>query len=363
VGAGTRLGNLYDSLEEHGLTLPAGCGPSVGIAGLTLGGGIGQLGRRHGLTSDRLIGAQVVLADGSVVECDDHRDADLFWALRGAGGGNFGIVTSFDFNTLRSPAVTCFHLRWPFTNAAAVIRAWQAWAPPAAEELSPTLLVTAPSDVDRPPQLDVFGTMLGNSADTGEVLDGLVVRTGADPSSDVRSEMSYRECKLYLAELGSKLSEEQGRLEQGHLFSKSEFLRQPLSTESIDALVGLFAAGRRRGHKRELAFLPWGGMYNRVRSDATAFVHRDELFLLKHAVVLDPMSSPPERDAARGWLSSSWGLVHPRGSGGVYPNFPDPDLEDWERAYYGSNLKRLVSVKRKYDPDNLFRFQQSIPGS
>jgi FAD/FMN-containing dehydrogenase len=97
VGAGVRLGDLYDELAEHGLTIPAGCGSSVGIAGLTLGGGLGILGRKHGLTCDHLLRAQVVLADGRVVECDEHHD--LFWALRGAGGGHFGVVTSLVFRT------------------------------------------------------------------------------------------------------------------------------------------------------------------------------------------------------------------------------------------------------------------------
>ena len=93
VGAGARLGDLYDALDGQGRTIAAGCGPSVGIAGLTLGGGLGLLGRTYGLTSDQLVAAQVVLADGRVVDCDEHRHADLFWALRGAGGGRFGVVT------------------------------------------------------------------------------------------------------------------------------------------------------------------------------------------------------------------------------------------------------------------------------
>jgi FAD/FMN-containing dehydrogenase len=100
VGAGARLGDLYDTLQEHGLTIPAGCGPSVGIAGLTLGGGLGILGRKYGLTSDHLLGAQVVLADGRVVECDDDHDEGLFWALRGAGGRQFGAVTTLVFRTV-----------------------------------------------------------------------------------------------------------------------------------------------------------------------------------------------------------------------------------------------------------------------
>ncbi|MBA3417333.1 MAG: FAD-binding oxidoreductase [Geodermatophilaceae bacterium] len=103
VGAGVRLGDLYDALAVHGRTIPAGCGPSVGIAGLTLGGGLGTLGRKYGLTCDQLLSAQVVLPDGRIVECDEHVEAELFWALRGAGGGNFGVVTSLVFATVPAP--------------------------------------------------------------------------------------------------------------------------------------------------------------------------------------------------------------------------------------------------------------------
>jgi FAD/FMN-containing dehydrogenase len=125
VGAGARLGEVYDALAEHGLTIPAGCSPSVGISGLTLGGGLGILGRKYGLTSDHLLAAQIVLADGRFIGCDEHHDEALFWALRGAGGGNFGVVTSLVFDTLPAPAATAFHLHWPHTHAAAIIGAWQ----------------------------------------------------------------------------------------------------------------------------------------------------------------------------------------------------------------------------------------------
>jgi FAD/FMN-containing dehydrogenase len=164
VGAGVRLGDLYDALATHGLTIPAGCGPSVGIAGLTLGGGLGILGRKHGLTCDHLLGAQVVLADGRVVDCDEHHDGELFWALRGAGGGHFGVVTSLVFRTLAAPAPTVFQLTWPPAAAAAVVQAWQAWAPEGPDELDATLRLTAGDD-QRPPGVEVVGTVLDGEAD------------------------------------------------------------------------------------------------------------------------------------------------------------------------------------------------------
>src|SRR5690348_10149312 len=139
VGAGARLGDLYEALYEHGVTIPAGCGPAVGITGLALGGGIGILGRRYGLTCDRLLRAEVALADGRVIECDPDHDPDLFWALRGAGGGNFGVVTCLVFDPVPAPQTMVFHLAWPFAHAAALAGTWQEWTPYAPEDVDATL--------------------------------------------------------------------------------------------------------------------------------------------------------------------------------------------------------------------------------
>jgi FAD/FMN-containing dehydrogenase len=360
VGAGARLGDLYDALAEHGATIPAGCGPTVGIAGLVLGGGMGILGRRYGLTADHLVAAEVVLADGRVVACDDHHDGDLFWALRGAGGGNFGVVTSLVFDTLPAAATTAFHLAWPDTDAAAVIAAWQEWAPAAPEELAASLLVTASGDVGRPPVVNVFGAMLGSAAATDGLLDELVVRVGGEPTSAVRRSLPYRETKRYLADLGDAMAGGEASA-PGHDSSRSEFFRRPLPADAIAALVGNLSNGRVAGQARELDFTPWGGAYNRVAADGTAFAHRDERFLLKHGVVVEGGASTAERAAARRWLSRSWATVRPWGSGRVYPNFPDPDLENWGQAYWGANYDRLRRVKAMYDPRDVFRFPQSVP--
>lgn len=365
VGAGVRLGDLYDGLAEHGLTIPAGCGSSVGIAGLTLGGGLGILGRKYGLTCDHLLGAQVVLADGRVVECDEHHDGELFWALRGAGGGHFGVVTSLVFRTLPAPATTVFQLVWPPPAAAAVVQAWQAFAPTAPHELDVTLRLTAVGDGERPPGVEAVGSVLDGGADATKFLGELVGRVGVHPVGVSHRHLPHRAAKRYLEGLGSvedrELSGSERPPQPGHLYTKSEFFRRLLPGETVAALVAHLTRGLPVGQSREVDFLPWGGAYNRVPADATAFAHRGERFLVQHLVQVGADAGSAERGAARDWLARSWALVHPWGSGRVYPNFPDPDLEDWAHAYHGTNYDRLQRVKAAYDPGGFFRFHQSIP--
>ena len=365
VGAGAQLGEVYDRLEPLGLTIAAGACPSVGIAGLTLGGGLGILGRKYGLTSDQLVQTEVVLADGRVLECDENRNADLFWALRGAGGGQFGVVTSFAFRTVPADDVTCFKLVWPDVHAAGLIESWQEWAPSAPDELAASLLLNASADLE-PPVVTLFGAMLGAESETAGRLDELIVRVGVDPTSAALEQMSHGAAKRYLAEHAPGAERHDGTSpaeasRPSLMFSKSEFFRRPLPPEAIAALVDTFAAGRVLGQARELDFTPWGGAYNRTRPEETAFAHRRERFLLKHAVALESDASERERDADRTWLTRSWALVHEWGSGGVFPNFPDPDLTDWAHAYHGANYDRLTGIKASYDPDNAFRFHQSLP--
>jgi FAD/FMN-containing dehydrogenase len=369
VGAGARLGDVYDVLQEHHLAIPGGTCPPVGIAGLALGGGLGILGRMYGVTSDRMLQAQVVLADGRIVECDDNHHEDLFWAFRGAGTGNFGVVTSLVFRTVPAPDTTCFHVTWPCADAAAVIEAWQAWAPVGPDELAASLKVTAaedPRDLDRPSSVDVYGALLGSESDADELVDGLVDRAGADPDSTSSRSMSFPAARRFWANLGvAEAGAEHDPIGSPApprcLFAKSEFFGRPLSPDVIAALVARFTEARANGESRELDFMPWGGAYNRVPPDATAFVHRNELFQIKHSAVLDMNSSTRSREAANRWVSESWTTVHPYGSGRVFPNFADPELVDWPHAYYGTNYERLVRVKARYDPANVFRHDQSLP--
>jgi FAD binding domain/Berberine and berberine like len=346
VGPGFRLGDLYAALAQHEVTIPAGCGATVAIGGQALGGGLGLLGRSRGLTSDQVVAAQVVLADGRVVECDEHHHKELFWALRGAGAYGLGVVTRLTLRTVPEPAATSFHLKWPYGLASALIVAWQGWSPTGPDALAASLLVTLGGDPGADPVVHLFGSMIGSEAETAALLDDFISVAGAKPASSERSHMRYGSLKNYLAERGPGDQED----EEGRPYMKSEFFREPLPAGAVEALVELFVRGRRHGEARKLDFMPWGGAYNRMPSDATAFPHRDELFLLEHSVVVPAGFDGAATSAARAWLSDSWELVHPSGSDGVYANFPDTDLPDEHLAYWGANLDRVRLVKETYDP-------------
>ena len=242
--------------------------------------------------------------------------------------------------------MTAFETVWAPTDAVALIGAWQEWGPAAPDEMAASLLLNAGPDALR---VRVFGAMAAGESETTRRLDELAAAAGTAPVSAAVEPGSFREAKRFLAGLG-----EEGEDDAGHLFSKSEFFRSRLPATIVEALVRHLLAAHAAGHSRELDFSPWGGAYTRVAPAATAFPHRDARFLLKHAVVVDAGAPAAERAAARDWLARSWALTHPFGTGGVYPNFPDPDLDDWDEAYHGPNRERLLAVKRRYDPDDVF---------
>jgi FAD/FMN-containing dehydrogenase len=289
-----------------------------------------------------------------MVGCDELRDAELFWALRGGGNGTVGVVTSLEFATVPAPASTAFHLTWPYSAAAAVIEAWQAWSPDAPDELAASLLISAAADTARAPVISMFGAMAGAEAACRTALNELAARVGSAPASAAFRQGSHRQVKRYLSTLevhGDGPDPDGAPAEDdGHAYSKSEFFARALPADAVAALVDHLTRDRMPGQSRELDFTPWGGAYNRVPVDATAFPHRTARFLLKQAIVVDAGASAAGRQAAARWLARSWELVHPWGTGGVYPNFPDPDLPDPDAAYYGTNLARLREVMETYGP-------------
>jgi FAD/FMN-containing dehydrogenase len=353
VESGVRLGALYRALAVYRLTLPAGCGPSVGVAGLTLGGGLGLLGRRYGLTCDRLSAAEVVLADGRIVRCDQHHHPDLFWALRGAGGGHVGIVSRFVFDPVPEPDVTVFRLVWRPDSAADLVAAWMEWAPVADDRLTAQLELSAPADPQQPPAVRLIGTMVAGSATTRTAVAELGTWARREAREATFSELRYAHAKSILGDD----SPEGERPVESH---RSQFLGGPFSAATGTELLHHLIQERRPGQTRTLSFLPMGGAYNRVPPEATAFAHRTHRFLVEHIAAVRATATGAEQQAAADWSDRSRRILAAEASGGVYPNFADADLLDWADAYWGTNQARLRQVKQRYDPNNLFWARQGL---
>jgi FAD/FMN-containing dehydrogenase len=259
-----------------------------------------------------------VLAGGDVVDCDADREPDLFWALRGAGGGQFGVVTELRFATVPQPVTVRVEAHVGEAKVQELVKAWQDWAPDAPDELTVNLTIDT-----EPLRATLFGASI---LDEGTIRELLVEFT--ELPVDVRAGLSYHQLKQTFEGV-----EQPGRR------IRSEFFSRPMSGATLTALLA------ETNGPRQLAFTAMGGAYNRVAEDATAFAHRGERFLLEHA----------GRSVDR-----SWAIAHADGSGRVYPNFPDLALDDAPAAYHAGNLRRLTEIKAAYDPHRFFDFPQAI---
>jgi FAD/FMN-containing dehydrogenase len=377
VGAGTRLIDFYRGLAAKGRAVPGGSCPTVGIAGLALGGGIGVTARAHGLTCDNLESLQIVTANGAVLTAtaDPAHNSDLFWACRGGGGGNFGVVTSFTFRTRPAPSPVLFSLHWPWSQAAKVIAAWQSWAPHAPDALWSNLhLAAAPGGTT--PSIRVGGTYLGSVSGAAKLLDQLYAKAGSHPSTTFLSNpepylnamlveagcssLGYQACHLPWYASG-------GQLARQPQFAKSDFFTTPLSSAGIATLLAGIVALQRvhgaAGGAGGVAFDALGGAVNRVAPSATAFVHRNALFSAQYTTGWTNGAASAGISNQHAWLRSFWSSMRRYASGQAYQNYIDPDLANWQQAYYGGNYARLSAIKRKYDPAGLFTFPQAIKPS
>jgi FAD/FMN-containing dehydrogenase len=372
VGAGTHLVDFYNGLSAHGRVVPGGSCPTVGIAGLTLGGGVGVVSRAYGLTSDNVTSMQIVTADGQVRTCSASSNPDLFWACRGGGGGNFGVVTSFTFSTHPASEIILFFLSWPWSAAARVISAWQSWAPHVPDELWSNLhLAAAPGGSI--PTIEVGGTYLGSLSAASAQLEKLYAAVGSDPSSPFM-EVSPSWLHAMLVEAGcASLTVNEchlptqnpaGQLPRASEYAKSDFFTKPLSSQGIGTLLSGVESLQRvsgaSGGAGGIAFDALGGAVNRVAPGATAFVHRDALFQAQYTTTWPVGAAPAGVARQHAWQQSFWQSMRPYASGQAYQNYIDPALTNWRQAYYGANYNRLTQVKGTYDPNRVFTFPQAI---
>jgi FAD/FMN-containing dehydrogenase len=371
VGAGTRLIDFYNGLAAHGRAVPGGSCPTVGISGLTLGGGIGVVGRAYGLTCDNVTSVQIVTADGQIRTANAKTNSDLFWACRGGGGGNFGVATSFTFTTHPAGSICLFFLSWPWSLADRVIAGWQSWAPHAPDQLWSNLhLAAAPGGAV--PSIGVGGTYIGSVTEAAAELEKLYAAAGSDPSSPFLESTTWLHAMLVEAGCVSLTVSEchlpaqtsAGQLSRASESAKSDFFTRPLSSHGIGTMLTGVEDFQRvagaSGASGGIALDALGGAINRVAPGATAFVHRNALFDAQYTTTWPAGSASGPVARQRAWQQSFWQSMRPYASGQAYQNYIDPRLATWRQAYYGANYSRLTRVKAAYDPHRLFSFPQAV---
>jgi FAD/FMN-containing dehydrogenase len=349
VGGGALWRDVDHATHVFGLAVPSGIISTTGVAGLTLGGGLGYLARRYGLTIDNLLAAHMVLADGRFVTASAKEHADLFWAVRG-GGGNFGVVTSFLFKAQRVHTVYGGPMLWPLADATKMMRWYRGFIAEAPDDVYGffTFLTVPPG----PP----FPEHLHNTKMCGIVW----CYTGALKKAEVVFK-PIRSFKAPALDLVGPIphpvlqSLHDGLYPPGmQWYWKADFVRM-LPDEAI--AHHLKYAATMPSAQSTMHLYPINGAAGRVKRGATAWWHRDALWA-EVIVGVDP--DPANKDKISTWAKKYWSALHPYSTGGAYINFMMEEGEDRIRATYGKNYARLAKIKKLYDPANLFRVNQNI---
>lgn len=347
---GATIGDVDRATQSHGLAAPLGVVSATGIAGLTLGGGMGWLRRKHGLACDALRAATVVTADGHLVHASANENADLFWALRG-GGGNFGVVTRFEYDLYPvGPEVFLLGVFYAAADAQAVVQQVRRFMETAPEAFAPLAVLAhvppfdvIPVEQHGKPCILLVGPYIGDVTEGEGALAPL--RSLATPLADISGAMSYLDVQQFF---------DADYPNGGRYYWKSIYLHD-FEPDAVDKLIALNEAAPATHSTLDLWF--GGGAMARVAPDATAFGDRSA----SAGLGIEANWHHAEDDAVNiAWARSCFNAMQPFSDGRMYLNFPGLDGEARVEATYGANYARLTELKRRYDPDGLFRTHQNI---
>jgi FAD/FMN-containing dehydrogenase len=370
VGCGAQAVDVLNALAPAGLVLPGGARATVAAGGFVQGGGIGYLSRTLGLACDRVTSARVVLADGTAVTASPGEHDDLYWAVRGGGGGNFGVVTSFTMTPAKLNLVRMAALSWDWDDAADTFDGFCHWLVDAPREIGAAAVAVlgdaAPGSV---PFAGLILLSTGSAERLATEVERLTSMTGppSDRYTDTIAhrqfmmdtfgcgELAVPQCHRIGATPGGALPRAAFGLVRGRMFA------HPMPRSAWHRALAVFDEARIAGQTHKLEVLALGGAASDPHRTDTAYVHRDTLFDANYlSVVYDTPVSAEASAAARHWVDAGFTAVDPHSNGETYQNFIDPSLPGWQHAYYAENLPRLRTVKDRYDPHRAFRFPQGI---
>jgi len=350
VAPGATLGDIDAATQAHGLALPIGINSTTGISGLTLGGGLGWLSRKHGLTIDNLISADVVTAAGKTVKASATENPDLFWAIRG-GGGNYGVVTSFEFKLHPvGPEVLAGLIVHPYDDPVSLFKQYREVVSKAPDELTVwVVLRKAPPLPFLPAEVHGTSVFVLAAVYSGDIKEGekamAPLRKIGKPIADVIGPHKFAEFQQAFDPLLTPglrnywKSHDFTDLSDGLIETMAEQARH-LPTDHCEIFIGNL-----------------GAAVSRVPANATAYTHRDVRFIMN---VHTRWESPSQDKTCIAWARKLFDDTAKYATGGVYVNFMPNDEQERVAAAYGVNYERLVALKKKYDPDNLFRLNQNI---
>jgi FAD/FMN-containing dehydrogenase len=348
VEAGCRLGEIDHATHAFGLATVSGFIANTGIAGLTLGGGHGYLSRKYGLTIDNLLSADVVLANGELVHASEQENADLFWALRG-GGGNFGVVTSFEFRLHPVDMVMGGPLFWPLDVLEDTLRWYREWLPQTSVDVSPFYMVGAVPPVDHFPKEIQGQTICGLQwcyLGPEEKLDEVMrpARQVAKPLFEHVGPMPYPALQSMFDPLHPPGFQ---------WYWKGDFVK-----ELTDDAISIHRRFAELPTPQSVMHLyPIDGAVHQVSPEATAWNYRDANWSM---IIAGASPEPADADKLKTWVRNYWDAIHPHSREASYINFMMEEGQERIKAFYGTNYERLQQIKAKYDPDNFFHINQNI---
>jgi FAD/FMN-containing dehydrogenase len=364
IGAGTEFGKVNAELDLFGLHLPGGGCETVCVAGYMQGGGYSFTSLMYGMNCDQAIGVQMALADGTIVTANSTHNEDLFWAVRGGTGNNFGVLLEVEYKLRQLGPLWGFGFKWPLTSSKAVeaatkaVTTWQTHftgTDVPAHLGNQALLVFTQDKGDKSliPYFVVRGMFDGSEADCRKALEPLLSLPHAESHRDIWRQGSYRDLNDYLLNFPTELPADVPA--SARSLAKSHIVDRHLTLEEWGRIVELFRASPSTNNF--IGLEAYGGAINKIAPEATAYWHRrsmTDVFLFAFWMY------ERDREKTESYMREFDRVVAPLSSGHSYQNYPNRDQLDFGRRYFGGNLERLVTVKQKYDHDDLFTFQQGL---